>query len=253
MAKCASTTSAGLGVRLGGMQVFRQDLSSYCCRDKYFGRKLNEDGLREALHDFFHDGLILKVMAIRSVLKKLQSLKEAIEKQSSFRFYSTSLLIAYEGASVPSMPSSRQQHLSHLLHASGSADMGMLHATGAVAAAAAAVRPAGSRTDVKMIDFAHSIVGLPSQTTRSASSTTTQANGTVTGVGTSASVAAGSPAAVTPSVPLLGTCNSSHHQHPHHQGPDQGFLKGLNSLIRLLQQILDMEGGCDDDTDLVVV
>ena len=200
MAKCASTTSGSLGVRLCGMQVFRQDLSDYCWKDKYFGRRLNPEGLREALHDFFHTGLVLKVTAVKSVLKKLKSLREAIEKQSSFRFYSTSLLIAYEGASDPC----------HLMHAE----------------ALPLPPPAAStRTDVKLIDFAHSILACGNGGNGS------RGNGiSSTASSTSSSL----------------SVSSSHH---HHQGPDQGFLKGLNSLIRLLQEILDMEG--TDDTDIV--
>lgn len=192
IAKCASTTSASLGVRLCGMQAWRQDLSDYCCKDKYFGRRLSVDGLREALHDFFHNGLVLKVHAIRSVVKKLKHLREAVEQQTSFRFYSTSLLIAYEGAG------SSEPCVSHVI------DSDVLMPEPAAAA----------RTDVKMIDFAHSIVGR---------------NGSLL-----------SSSAVPP-VPSSASSSSGHH----HQGPDQGFLKGLNSLIRMLQQILDMEGADD--------
>lgn len=196
MAKCASTTSASLGVRLCGMQVWRQDLSDYCWKDKYFGRRLSVDGLREALHDFFHNGLVLKVQAIRSVVKKLKHLREAVEQQTCFRFYSTSLLIAYEGAGTT------DPCVSHVIDS----DVLMPEP------------PAAGRTDVKMIDFAHSIVGR---------------NGSLLLPNSSPSL---------PS-PSSAPSSSSHH----HQGPDQGFLKGLNSLIRMLQQILDMEGTDDDD------
>jgi len=99
MEKCAATTSARLGVRLGGMQVFREDLGVFLYKDKYFGRKLDEEGLKHSLHDFFHNGRTLRTIAIEAVLNKLKKLKEAVEAQTSFRFYSTSLLISYEGCS----------------------------------------------------------------------------------------------------------------------------------------------------------
>lgn len=99
IAKCAATTSANLGVRLCGMQVFREDLGLYLYKDKYYGRKVDEDGLRESLHEFFHNGLVLRTIAIEAVLKKLENLKAAVEQQTSFRFYATSLLISYEGCS----------------------------------------------------------------------------------------------------------------------------------------------------------
>lgn len=97
MAKCAATTSASLGVRLGGMQVYREDLGVYLWKDKYYGRKLDEDGLRDALLDFFHNGHSLRTYAIAAVISRLKAMREAVEHQQFFRFYSTSLLIAYEG------------------------------------------------------------------------------------------------------------------------------------------------------------
>ncbi|XP_023941422.2 inositol hexakisphosphate kinase 1 [Bicyclus anynana] len=104
IAKCAASTSASLGVRLCGMQVYMPEKGSCVRRDKYWGRALSESGLREALRDFFAAGGGLRARVVRRVLRDLDALGRAIAKQTSYRFYSTSLLVVYEG-DVPPAPS----------------------------------------------------------------------------------------------------------------------------------------------------
>lgn len=97
MAKCAASTSASLGVRLCGMQVYQADTNHYVKRDKYWGRELNEEGFKAALYRFFHNGFCLRTLVIEKVVARLEQLRRAIERQSSYRFYSCSLLVVYEG------------------------------------------------------------------------------------------------------------------------------------------------------------
>ncbi|XP_057667072.1 uncharacterized protein LOC130900459 isoform X1 [Diorhabda carinulata] len=100
IAKCAASTSATLGVRLCGMQVYDTERDINYKRDKYWGRGLNEDGFKNALCRFFDNGYGLRKTVIKKVISKLQKLRSVIEKQSCYRFYSCSLLIVYEGNSA---------------------------------------------------------------------------------------------------------------------------------------------------------
>ncbi|OXU27576.1 hypothetical protein TSAR_002809 [Trichomalopsis sarcophagae] len=93
IAKCAASTSASLGVRLCGMQVYQADTDNYIKRDKYYGRELNEEGFKAALYRFFHNGFCLRTSVILRVIARLEQLRRAIERQSSYRFYSCSLLV----------------------------------------------------------------------------------------------------------------------------------------------------------------
>ncbi|CAG2165985.1 unnamed protein product [Oppiella nova] len=97
MAKCAASTSASLGFRLCGMQVYQQSLDSYQLYqvDKYYGRKINtETGLKRELEVYFKG----RTHLISSTIKRLKELRSIVDDlRSTLRFFSTSLLIVSEG------------------------------------------------------------------------------------------------------------------------------------------------------------
>lgn len=75
--------------------------------NKYHGRKLNLTGFKEALCQFFSDGCILRKELISPVLQRLREMRAVLEACESYRFFSSSLLIIYDGAPAPTPTRSR--------------------------------------------------------------------------------------------------------------------------------------------------
>lgn len=77
--------------------MYQLNTGHYLCRNKYYGRGLSIEGFHQALYQYMHNGRGLRRDLFEPILKKLRSLKAVLEKQASYRFYSSSLLIIYEG------------------------------------------------------------------------------------------------------------------------------------------------------------
>lgn len=158
------------------------DKGNFICRNKYYGRGLTADGFNEAIYQFFHNGSELKTDILVPIIQRLEQLHAIIEKQEAFRFYSSSLLIMYEGNDTndtlpeedddqpPSASTVRESdNKSHHVTSKSSAD---------------------PLVEVKMIDFAHS------------------------------------------------THRGFEDDSTIHNGPDQGYLFGLEHLINLFKKLL---------------
>lgn len=118
--KVENSTSGSLGIRLCGMQVFqvlqtairsptelfflmislmklKVTSNKYLCRNKYYGRSLTDDGLRSSLSQFFHNGHRLRTDIFLPLLERLNLLLDVINQLESYRFFTSSLLVIYDG------------------------------------------------------------------------------------------------------------------------------------------------------------
>ena len=95
--RCRSTTSSSLGVRIGGMQVYRGDGDQCFWVNKIYGRSLGVDGFKQTLHQFLlHDFFGLRKDLLDPIIDRLKDLHRNIQSCDTYRFYSSSLLIVYD-------------------------------------------------------------------------------------------------------------------------------------------------------------
>ncbi|KRX81226.1 Inositol hexakisphosphate kinase 1, partial [Trichinella sp. T6] len=95
--KCLESTSSKLGVRMNGMQVLSQVTDTYTCYDKYYGRSLTVQGLIKVIERFFHNGVNFRTDLIERLIEKLNTIRQILLESNGYRFYSSSLLVIYEG------------------------------------------------------------------------------------------------------------------------------------------------------------
>ena len=158
------------------MQVYDHESGNFICHNKYFGRQLTPETFTDIIEDFFkYNNSIanetgdnqslpqLRTDVISKVISTVQDLIGVLAKLETYRFYTASLLVTYDGVKA-NEGNSKSQSPSY---------------------------------DVRMIDFAHST-------------------------------------------------NRSFRDEVVHEGPDQGFIQGLKSLVKILEQLMQKYAGLND-------
>lgn len=104
LAKASSTTSMQMGIRICGMQVYHPESGRYMCQDKYMGRTLTSSTISNALRTYFDVNNGSPAWAstrtqwiVASILNHIRELRSVIESLNGKRFWSSSLLVMYDG------------------------------------------------------------------------------------------------------------------------------------------------------------
>lgn len=79
------------------LQVYQITTNQFLCRNKFFGRSLHVSGFQQALRQFLHNGSRLRTDVLAPLIRRLEELVGILTQQESVRFYTTSLLLIYDG------------------------------------------------------------------------------------------------------------------------------------------------------------
>ena len=100
---------AEMGYSVAGMRVFNVVTKSYETRNRQWGRALRRPEAHLVFETFFNNGAGFEVQTAKDFLAELERVREWMVRQTSHRFYSSSLLFVYEGDNEIDTPTVRRQ------------------------------------------------------------------------------------------------------------------------------------------------
>ena len=118
----------------------------YVFQDKYVGRKLDADGFHSALRQFLFNGRRHRTDLIPDIVRMLEQLRTVVSEQDSYRFFSSSLLMVYEGDDDETSPD--EGHVDIWPNGLHPSPCSLEHSP-------EDLTTARKRVDIRMIDFAH--------------------------------------------------------------------------------------------------
>jgi hypothetical protein len=124
--KDSATTQGRLGFKICGMQVFRHKIGGYWRASKKWCKTITENTIDRALESFVHNQNGLTPIDIfggpEGVIHQLSLLEDWFSFQTEFRFFSSSILILYEGKASSSSDANvslRMIDFAHTFHVPG--------------------------------------------------------------------------------------------------------------------------------------
>ncbi len=227
--------------------MFNKSRKEYTFRDKYYGRQLTEETLSQVLCSFLSNGEVFRSDLLPSLTSMLEDLRRVISALPSYRYYSSSLVIIYDGAESSGCtlnPENMTRLLNEIVKydtpilVDSALDSGGGANNGANNHVSSLLNHTPSCTtsseDLPNHTPPHS-VDSPSDYTPSSH---TDHTSSPCAMMSSAELALARNVVDVRMIDFAHSTHTGYHQDPiKHEGIDESFLEGLDSLIRIFKNI----------------